>query len=165
MGVWVSWLTGEGDGTTAATMNTPPGSNARPVPVVDYITAGNWDTVTDPYPTGRGMEALMTERRISANTFALVVRGTSMEPEFREDDKVIINPDVTPQPGDFVVAKLLEEEEATLKKYRPRGNDAQGQPVIELVPLNEDWRILRMDTSRPARIIGTVIEHRRYRRC
>lgn len=165
MGVWVSWLTGEGDGTTASTTNTPPGPRGRPVPVIDYVTAGNWDTVTDPYPSGRGMDALMTERRISANTFALVVRGTSMEPEFREGDKVIIDPDVTPQPGDFVVAKLTEEEEATLKKYRPRGSDPEGRPVIDLVPLNEDWPILRMNSERPGRIIGTVIEHRRYRRC
>jgi SOS-response transcriptional repressor LexA len=96
--------------------DAPPGPRGRPVPVIDYVTAGNWDTVTDPCPSGRGVDALMTERRISANTFALIVRGTSMEPEFREGDKVIIDLEVTPLPGDFVVAKLTEEEEATLKK-------------------------------------------------
>lgn len=164
MGVWVSWLAGEGDGTAAATVNAPPGPPVRSVPVIDYVAAGTWHTVTDPYPAGRGMEALMTERRIGGNTFGLVVRGSSMEPEFREGDKIIVDPDITPLPGDFVVAKLDREDEATLKKYRPRGNDAQGQPRIDLVPLNEDWPVLRIDAETPGRIVGTVVEHRRYRR-
>ncbi len=38
------------------------------------------------------------------------------------------------------------------------------QPVIELVPLNEDWPTLTISTDNPGHIIGTLVEHRRYRR-
>jgi SOS-response transcriptional repressor LexA len=134
------------------------------VAVIDYVAAGAWDAVTDPYPPGRGMELLVTERSAGGSSFALVVRGTSMEPEFRDGDKIIVDPDVTPQPGDYVVAKLEREDEATFKKFRPRGSDAAGQPVIDLVPLNEDWPVLHIDAANPGRIIGTMVEHRRYRR-
>jgi SOS-response transcriptional repressor LexA len=93
-----------------------------------------------------------------------VVRGDSMGREFREGDKIIVDPEVAPQPGDYVVAKVDGEGEATFKKYRPRGADAEGRPVIDLVPLNEDWPVLRIDAARPGRILGTLVEHRRYRR-
>ena len=33
-----------------------------------------------------------------------------MEPDFREGDAVVIDPEVIPLPGDFVVAKNGEEE-------------------------------------------------------
>lgn len=163
LGVWVSWLTGEG----AAASNTeqpalPP--RGRTVPVIDYVHAGAWGAVTDAYPPGRGMDQIVTERKVGGDAFALVVRGTSMESEFHEGDKIVVDPDVAPQPGDLVVAKLDAQEEATFKKYRPRGTDDGGKPVIELVPLNEDWPVLRIDADSPGRIVGTVVEHRRYYR-
>mgnify|MGYP004716968083 FL=1 len=54
------------------------------------------------------------------------------------------------------------EDEALFKKYRPRGI-INGQEVYELVPLNEDYPTLRSDSSK-IRIIGTMMEHRKYRR-
>lgn len=163
LGVWVSWITGEGEsegvGPTRDQALPPRG---RTVPVIDYVQAGNWGTVTDPYPPGRGMDMIVTEQSVSAETFALLVRGTSMETGFSEGDKIVVDPSVTPQPGDFVIAKLDGQEEATFKKYRPRGTDGDGRPLIDLVPLNEDWPVLRIDAASPGRVIGTVIEHRRY---
>jgi len=43
------------------------------------------------------------------------------------------------------------------------GIDANGNDIIELVPLNQDFPSLRSDTL-PITIIGTMVEHRRYRR-
>lgn len=85
-----------------------------------------------------------------------------MEPEFREHDIVVIDPDVRPNPGDYVVARN-HEEAATFKKYRPRGLDAGGQEIFELVPLNEDYAVMRSD-QQPIQIIGTMVEHTRFRR-
>ena len=85
-----------------------------------------------------------------------------MLPEYRPGDRVIIDPNVTPQPGDCVVAKNGDDE-ATFKKYRPRGIDAQGRLVFELVPLNDDYPTIRSDVT-PAHIVGTMVEHRKYRR-
>lgn len=116
----------------------------------------------DAYSLGDAAEWLLTDLELSPSAFALRIKGDSMLPEFREGDTVIIDPAVTPLPGDYVVAKN-DDNEATFKKYRPRGLNEQGQPVFELVPLNEDYPSLRSDRSN-LQIIGTMVEHRRYRK-
>jgi len=79
-------------------------------------------------------------------------------------DVVIIDPGVRPLPGDFVVAKVEADDSATFKKYRPRGADESGVPIFELVPLNEDYEVIRISAANPGTIIGTMMEHRRRRR-
>ena len=69
---------------------------------------------------------------------------------------VTIDPDEAPRPGDFVVASNGSEE-ATFKKYRPRGIDENGQEVFELVPLNDDFPTLHSDRQQIA-IIGVIPE-------
>ncbi len=83
-----------------------------------------------------------------------------MEPDFKEGDTVVIDPNIKPRPGSFVAAKNGREE-ATFKKYRPRSIDLLGNEVFELVPLNEDYPTMRSDEM-PIEIIGTMVEHRRY---
>lgn len=86
-----------------------------------------------------------------------------MLPEFRPGDRVIIDPEMSPSPGDFVVAKNGREE-ATFKKYRPRGINVEGNTVFELVPLNDDYPTMRSDTEH-LEIIGVLVEHRKkYRK-
>jgi len=134
----------------------------REVPVISYIQAGMMTEVVDPYALGDGFEKIMTDADVSEGAFALVIKGLSMEPEFREGDKVIIDPAVAPLPGDFVAAKNGHEE-ATFKKYRPRGSNEHGDQVFELVPLNEDFATLQSERDK-MHIIGTMVEHRKYRR-
>jgi SOS-response transcriptional repressor LexA len=139
-----------------------PPAGLRPVPRISFVQAGVWTEAVDPYEQGAGDDYLLTQLDLGPNAFALTVRGESMEPEFKEGDSIIIDPDVKPSPGDFVVAKNAQEE-ATFKKYRPRGVNEQGEQVIELVPLNDDFPSLRSDYT-PLQIIGTMMEHRRYRK-
>ena len=138
----------------------PPG--LRRVPRISFVQAGLWTEAVDAYAPGAGDDCLLTQTDLGPHAFALTVRGESMEPEFKEGDTIIIDPDVKPSPGDFVVAKNTREE-ATFKKYRPRGVNELGEQVIELVPLNEDFPSLRSDYT-PLLIIGTMMEHRRYRK-
>lgn len=132
------------------------------IPLISFVQAGLWREAVDPYVQGAGNDYLLTQVSLGPHAFALTVRGESMQPEFREGDTIIIDPDVKPSPGDYVVA-MNDENEATFKKYRPRGINEHGQSVIELVPLNEDFPTLRSDFT-PIQIIGTLMEHRRYRR-
>jgi SOS-response transcriptional repressor LexA len=134
------------------------------VPVIDRVQAGDWTEVEDPYALGSGDEFLQTDLGVSSGTFALVIEGRSMEPEFQPGDKVIIDPMVQPRPGDFVVAKRANDQDATFKKYRLKGQDEHGGEVIELQPLNPDWPTLMIDRDNPGQIVGTMVEHRRYRR-
>lgn len=141
---------------------TPAPIGTRSIPLISYVQAGCMTEVVDPHAMGDGVEYLLTDLDLSSNSFGLRIKGDSMLPDFREGDVVLIDPHVRPQPGDFVVAKNGENE-ATFKKYRPRGVNAYGTEVFELVPLNEDYAPLRSDIT-PVVIIGTMMEHRRYRR-
>lgn len=132
--------------------------------MISYIKAGQWTEVVDPYALGDGIELIATDLPVSDRTFALIIDGTSMSPDFEPGDKVIIDPEVSPQPGDFVAAKLDRDGGATFKKYRPRGHDKKGIEIIELVPTNPDWPTMMMDAAHPGHVIGTMVEHRRYRR-
>lgn len=150
-------------------MDQPPNENVEPstagsrkVPLISYVQAGNMTEIVDSYAVGAAAEWLLTDLDLSTSAFALKIKGDSMSPEFREGDTVIIDPAITPLPGDYVVAKNGKEE-ATFKKYRPRGLNERGDEVFELVPLNDDYASIRSDLS-PARIIGTMVEHRRYRK-
>lgn len=134
----------------------------RRIPLISCVQAGAMTEAVDPYALGDASEWMLTDLDLSQNAFALRIKGDSMLPEFREGDTVIIDPAVQPLPGDYVVAKNGENE-ATFKKYRPRGVNEQGQQVFELVPLNEDYPAMRSDYT-PIRIIGTMVEHRRYRK-
>jgi SOS-response transcriptional repressor LexA len=140
----------------------PAEVGTRLVPVISYVQAGQMTEVVDPFALGGSFEFISTDLDLSGRAFALIIKGPSMEPEFREGDKVIIDPAVCPQPGDFVVAKNSVEE-ATFKKYRPRGTDARGNMIFELVPLNDDFPTLNSDRDHLI-VIGVMMEHRKYRK-
>lgn len=148
---------------SAAVSNVAPAPiGTRRVPVITSIQAGMWAEIVDSYQPGDASDWLLTDIDLSDSAFALDIRGNSMEPEFKDGDRVIIDPEIAPQPGDFVAAKNGEQE-ATFKKYRPRGMDAHGNIIFELVPLNDDYPTLRSDVQH-IRIVGTMVEHRKYRR-
>jgi SOS-response transcriptional repressor LexA len=134
----------------------------REIPVISYVQAGMMTEAIDPFSLGDGFEVITTDLDLSGGAFGLIIRGPSMEPEFKEGDKVIIDPAVSAQPGDFVVAKNTQEE-ATFKKYRPRGTSDRGEMVFELVPLNDDFATLHSERDH-LHIIGVMVEHRKYRR-
>lgn len=133
-------------------------------PLLNSVAAGAWASIIDASerpPVERSFE--VSERPVG-EVFALEVEGQSMRPDFRDGDIIIIDTGVAPDPGDFVVAQLDGEPKATFKRYRLRGYDEDGQPIVELAPINPDYPTLVMDAKRPGRIIGTMIEHRRKRR-
>ncbi|QNK68453.1 helix-turn-helix domain-containing protein [Variovorax sp. PAMC26660] len=149
-------------GTAVPSNVTPVPAGTRRIPLVSYIQAGMWAEIIDRFQPGDADDWLTTDQDVSPHTFALQIKGDSMLPEFKEGDRVIIDPDVAPQPGDFVAAKNGEEE-ATFKKYRPRSMDANGALIFELIPLNDDYPSMRSDVV-PIYIVGTMVEHRKYRK-
>lgn len=141
----------------------PATPSLRPIPVISSAQAGALRDMDTPYPPGAGYAYEYTDQQLSKWAFALDVEGVSMMPEFRPGDRIIIEPEIAPNPGDFVVARNGTDQ-ATFKKYRPRGIDGSGNMVFELVPLNDDYATLRSDTEHLT-VIGVMTEHRKkYRR-
>ncbi|WP_241610262.1 LexA family protein [Rosenbergiella epipactidis] len=148
-------------GENSASNVEPAIADIRHIPILSYVQAGTWAAESSIRNLEGEIDYLQTNLDLSSSAFTLVIKGRSMEPEFSEGDAVVIDPQVFPLPGDFVVAKNGEEE-ALFKKFRPRGI-VNGKEVFELVPLNEDYPTLRSDSS-DIRIVGTMMEHRKYRR-
>lgn len=135
---------------------------SRKIPLINVVQAGAFAEKAPITGVDGDFEYVLTDMNWSNEAFALKIEGDSMAPSFHTGDVVIIDPDIEPHPGEFVVAKNGDHE-ATFKKYRPVSFDAQGEQVFELVPLNTDYPIMRSDTL-PIRVIGTMVEHRIYRR-
>lgn len=162
-GVSAHWLaTGKG---------SPELSNVEPavipqgnrVPILSYVQAGNWREMCEQAIAFDGnVEYVSAGGEIGPYGFGLWLRGDSMVPLFKEGDLIIVDPDESPQPGDYVVAKNGSNE-ATFNKYRPRGIDENGQEVFELVPLNDDYPTMHSDRQH-IQIIGVMVEHRSYRK-
>ncbi|MFZ2736648.1 MAG: XRE family transcriptional regulator [Burkholderiaceae bacterium] len=162
-GVSAAWLVSGKGQMMAGTSNVHPAPiGARKIPLISYVQAGVWTPMADSLQSGDTNDFLLTDLDLSDNAFALEIKGESMLPDFKPGDRIIVDPQVQPYPGDFVVAKNGEDE-ATFKKYRPRGVSDLGVSIFELVPLNEDYPSMRSD-QQPISIIGTMVEHRKYRR-
>lgn len=134
----------------------------RAIPVISAIQAGAMREVTDAYEAGDGFATMYADDEYSRRAFGLEIEGDSMTPDFQPGDRVIIEPEWEPRPGEYVAAKNGKQE-ATFKKYRQRGTDADGRDIFELVPLNPDYPVLRSDET-PLFIIGVMAEHRRKAR-
>lgn len=109
-----------------------------------------------------------TTEGLAAEAFAITVDDDSMRngtPEsVQRGDIAVIDPKIEPQPGDLVVARVDGMARAFFRKYREVGHDSSGNLIVELVPLNPDFAPLTIDGSRPGKVIGVMVEHRRIRR-
>ncbi len=113
-------------------LNTSSNNDIASVPLMGLIVAG------------RPIEAIRTEETMeiptdmaSPGVFALKVRGDSMiEDGILEGDYVVIEPCPNPKNGDIVVA-LLENQNATLKRFYKEKN------CIRLQPANANYAPIR----------------------
>ena len=149
---------GNGDTPAPFDVNVSPVMlPSRPIPVISSVQAGALCDMENPYEPGDGYAVEYTEdQKLSRWAFCLDVEGMSMSPRFQPGDRLFVDPDRSPGPGNFVVARNGSNQ-ATFKKYRPRGIDANGNEIFELVPLNDDFPTLRSDNE-PLYVIGVVTE-------
>ncbi|MDA5609346.1 LexA family protein [Pasteurella multocida] len=155
-----TWLL-KGEGSQSNVI--PANIGATKIPLISYVQAGLWTGVEDLKESIGTYEYVLTDMDVSENAFALKIKGDSMEDEFFEGDIVVIDPNVEPVAGEFVAA-INGDYEATFKKYRPISEiDELGRHHFELVPLNQDYPTLS-SLKQQIRIIGTMVEHRIYRR-
>lgn len=73
---------------------------------------------------------------------------------FEPGDKALIDLDATPSPSDFVLAIVPEERTALFRLYREVERAKDGSIVADLVPLNPNFRTVRISTATQGQIIG-----------
>ena len=73
---------------------------------------------------------------------------------FEPGDKALIDLDAEPAPSDFVLALVPEERAALFRLYREVSRMEDGSMIADLVPLNPNFRTIRISGAGAAQIIG-----------
>ena len=110
-----------------------PGIGGR-VPLVSWVQAGSMAEVEDPHAPGVAEDWITTTVQVRDHTFALRVRGDSMEPEFPNNIIIIVEPDMQYENGDYVVVRNSHDE-ATFKQLVQDGGDWYLKPVNPRYPI------------------------------
>lgn len=122
------------------------------VPLISWVQAGNWCEAVDPLQPGDAEEWLFCPVSHGPSTFALRVRGVSMEPKYRDGAIIYIDPDRSADHLSNVVVRIEGESEVTFKQLVIEGDKRF------LRPLNPDWpgpKLISIDSA--AVICGVVI--------
>lgn len=128
-------------------------TNAQRIPVLSYVQAGNFTEYAPNQMYDEDLEFIETTLKVSPLSFSLRVRGDSMTnpyglPSIPEGSTVIVDPNVEPASGKFVVARLQGSDEVTVKQYVVDG------PNKFLMPLNPRYQNIPINGN--CEIVGVV---------
>ncbi|UZH04416.1 helix-turn-helix domain-containing protein [Pantoea anthophila] len=126
------------------------------IPLLAQRDVAQW--LSDPASV-RQDRLMHNDMALSQQSFAFRVEDQSMAPAILRDDVVIIDPSLSPQPGDSVLA--LQQQVALLRTWRQRGSE-EGVSQFELAPVNINFPELHSRRDN-LKLIGTLVELRRFR--
>lgn len=130
----------------------PIPSHRSTVPLISSVQAGGWAEVVDNFQPGDAEEWRETTAKVGPNAFALRIEGDSMTSptgtSIPHGSIVIVDPDAEYTNGSIVVAKLIDVQEATIKKLVIDG------PNKYLKPLNPNYAPIPINGS--CRIVGVA---------
>ena len=113
----------------------------RPVPVISWVSAGQWSDIADPYAPGLAEEWVITSKRLADHAFALRTRGDSMEPAIPDGAILIVDPEAEARHRSIVIVRQNDNSEATCKRLIYEGDrpaylqpDNTRYPVLPLAP-------------------------------
>lgn len=147
------------DGDNFKVVNKEP---VRYVPLLNFVQAGEFCEYHD--------DAISNEFRpifgegYGENVYWVALEGDSMEPDFKSGELVLIDPDIQPNPADYVIALKAGEKKVTFKMWRPRGFDEKtGEEYSQLIPSNENYPIIDSRFT-PFTICGVAVERKQMLR-
>ena len=91
--------------------------------------------------------------------FATKVEDSSMQPQFNPGNIIIVNTELSPSPGDYVLAYLIGKKQVIIRKYSETDNC-----LFQLLVYNELWANINVQQQNEIQIIGVVVENRQYLR-
>lgn len=105
-------------------------------PLIGFAQAGQDGFFDDAgFPVGGGWEEVRFPGLGTESVYALEISGDSMEPAYREGDRIIVAPGAEVKPGDRVVAKTVDGE--VMAKVLARKNTR----TVELASLNPAYPV------------------------
>lgn len=130
------------------------------IPLLNTQQLLNWDKLKEYIDQLDIEEWLITDSQISASSFAFTIGDSSMNPDFKNGDKIILDPTLTPEAGDFVLA-TDGVKNVFFRKYRVRGV-VGNIDTFELYPLNQDFETFYSIQMEHLRVLGVMVEYRQY---
>lgn len=118
------------------------GREVRHVPLIGFAQAGDAGYFDDAgFPVGAGWEDIAFPDTGDDNAYALEISGDSMNPVFRDGDRIVVSPQASIRRGDRVVVRTREGE--VMAKELARRTSRR----VELRSLNPDYpdRTLDLD--------------------
>jgi len=128
------------------------------VPVITWSQANNFSLAGYQEIASASAQHVFTTTK-GSHMFALTISGNSMEPEFRENDIIVVNPELKPQNSDFILARNSKATEALFTQLRIYGD----KNILH--PLNPEFPDLELNDDGQYSIIGVVTDKiKQYRR-
>lgn len=123
------------------------------VALISWVQAGSVPDALDNHEPGDAEKWMPRPKYSGARTFALRVRGESMEPSYQHGDIIFVDPEVIPTHGKDIVVQLGDREDVVFRRLVVEGS------LEYLKSANPNWpaKIIEISTSLGTRIIGVVI--------
>ena len=134
---------------------TQGGAGRRTVPILSAsdVVAGSFDIVK-----GR----VDTHFPCSSKSFVIVLWDASNAQRFLAGDQIVIDPEITPEPGDMVLAAVDQPVRPVFAKYATTQLNGSRVPILQ--HLNPDWSQHVLSEAHQGRILGVMTEHASPRR-
>jgi len=148
---WMDGITDAGHGNVAYSGEH---KGTKEFPLISWVSAGQWLEAVEPYKLEEIEEWPETTTSAGENSFWLTVKGDSMTSPVGftvpEGMIILVDPSKEAKSGKLVVAKLINDNEATFKMY------IEDAGRCFLKPLNPQYPVTEINGN--CQIIGTVVD-------
>jgi len=127
----MGWLDIEHPQAEGPRLEQAPEIRGKEVPVISWVQAGEFTEAVESWSSDEWVD---TSAPVHRHTFALRVKGDSMEPDFPAGVIIVVEPDLEPNPGDYVVVRNGGGE-ATFKQLVRDGADWYLKPINPRYPI------------------------------
>jgi len=152
LGVNPAWLS-EGTNSITAPVKETPNTyqvHSKPVPLISNVAAGNWKDIGDDYQPNDEKDWVLSTVSTGENAFALRIQGDSMEPDIKDNEIVIVDPQRIATHNSIVIVIQNGNTEATCKQLIVEGGKRYLKPINPRYPI--------MEMQQDARICGVVVQ-------
>lgn len=124
------------------------------VPIISWVAAGSFSDVM-PVTIDDVIDWMPRPQHLSKRAFGLIIQGRSMWPEFKPDEIIYVEPEISPwdlKDGDLVVIHCNDDKQATFKQLII-GDSPED---MYLKPLNPEWPDQKIVPMGECMLVGIV---------